>query len=130
MVSRISFCAITLLPLLFVGGCTSGSVSSRMSTAAAAGPSARVTVNNRHLADIGVYAIVSGHRYKLGSVQPFGVGTFRIPRIVQLPSDVELFVFALSTDQKFQSASILLEPGDHIVLNFENTAQFSSILRR
>ena len=129
MVSCASFRTFALLPLLVLGGCATGSAS-RMPTPVAAGPSARVTVNNRHLADIGVYAIVNGHRYRLGSVQSFGVGTFRIPRVVPLPSDVELFVFALSTDQKFQSASILLVPGDHIVLNFENKAQFSSILRR
>ena len=89
-----------------------------------------ITVENRNLADINVYVVVNGARYRLGSVQPLRSQALRIPRVISLPSDIEVYASALSNGQTYQSTSITVNSGDNVTFTFENPAQFSSILRK
>jgi hypothetical protein len=66
-----------------------------------------ITVENRNLADINVYVVVNGARYRLGSVQPLRSQALRIPRVISLPSDIEVYASAeasvIDERQRFSS---------------------------
>ena len=128
-----SLCCLLMLHagwLLPVTGCGRTSASFSVQPETVPRPTATITVQNQNLADIGVYVVVNGARFKLGAVESFRSRTFRVPGVIPLPSEIGLFVSALATDERYHSPAITLMPGDALVLTFENAAQFSSILRR
>ena len=128
-----SLCCLLILHagwLVPVTGCGRASASFSVQPETVTRPSATITVHNQNLADIGVYVVVSGARFKLGAVESFRSRMFRVPRGIQLPSEIGLFVSARATDEHYYSPAITLMPGDEMVFTFENAAQFSSILRR
>lgn len=121
--------------VLLIGALVSTADCAPMSASFSVSPEAgakrsTITVENRNLADINVYVVANGARYRLGSVQALSSQAFRIPRVITLPSDIELYASALATGQTYQSTSITLNAGDDITFAFENPVQFSFILRK
>ena len=94
------------------------------------GATTAITVQNGHCADITVYATIGPARYRLGEVGMFGSRTFSLPRAVNLPADVALYVIARVDGQEFTSPWFLAKRGDRFTLNVENSTQYSSLLRR
>lgn len=91
---------------------------------------ARVTVENRLLRDVGVYAIVGGARYRLGAVETLRTRTFTVPRVISLPSEIELYVAAMADGEDYTTPPILVRRGGSILLNVENPARYSTVLWR
>jgi hypothetical protein len=91
---------------------------------------ATITVENRRLTDISVYAIVGDTRVRLGAVETMSSRTFAVPRIIQMPSDIELFATARADDDNYSSLPIAVRPGDSILCVVEQSMKFSMLLRR
>lgn len=122
---------VALLALALFCGCTasSGLVTSQPRVPAG-GSIATITVDNRHLADVSVYAIFGETRVRLGAVQALSNRTFAIPRVIPLPSDVGVYATARADDDVYASLPIAVRPGDAILCVLENTMKFSMLLKR
>ena len=89
-----------------------------------------ITVENRRLTDISVYAVVGGTHVRLGSVETLSSRTFTVPRMIPIPSDIELFATARADDENYSSLPIAVGPGDSILFIVEHAMKFSMLLKR
>ena len=96
----------------------------------ARGSLATITVDNRRLADISVYAMVGETRVRLGAVQTLSNRTFTIPHVIPLPSEIGLYATARSDEDSYATLPIAVRPGDSILFIVENAMKFSMLLRR
>jgi hypothetical protein len=104
--SKENFLRLLLGAAISRAGCAPVSASFSVSPEAGSMRST-ITVENRNLADINVYVVVNGARYRLGSVQPLRSQALRIPRVISLPSDIEVYASAeasvIDERQRFSS---------------------------
>ena len=114
---------------VFVSGCasTSAPVTGRSQMPASI---ATITVENRRLTDISVSALVGGTRIRLGAVDSQSSRTFAVPRMIPIPSDIELLATARLDDENYSSLPIAVGPGDSIVFIVEHAMKFSMLLKR
>lgn len=91
---------------------------------------ATITVENRRLTDVSVYALVGGTRVRLGVVDSQSSRTFSVPRTIPIPSDIELLATARLDDENYSSLPIAVGPGDSIVFIVEHAMKFSMLLKR
>lgn len=91
---------------------------------------ATITVDNRRLTDISVYALAGGTRFRLGAVDSQSSRTFTVPRMIPIPSDIELLATARADDENYSSLPIAVGPGDSIVFIVEHAMKFSMLLKR
>jgi hypothetical protein len=91
---------------------------------------ATITVENRRLTDISVSALVGGTRIRLGAVDSQSSRTFAVPRMIPIPSDIELLATARLDDENYSSLPIAVGPGDSIVFIVEHAMKFSMLLKR
>lgn len=90
---------------------------------------ATLSVDNRHLGDITVYATVGSARYRLGTVEAFSRRTFSIPRVISLPSEIGLYVVPMVGGAEYISPALVVRPSDSVVLLVENETQYSTVAR-
>jgi len=94
------------------------------------GSIATITVDNRRLTDISVYALVGSTHVRLGAVETLSRRTFTVPRMIPIPSDIELFATARADDENYSSLPIAVGPGDSILFIVEHAMKFSMLLKR
>lgn len=123
--------SIVVVASVYTSGCASGSPSfSGPGRLEPSDPAATITVDNRRSTGVAVYTIVGDTRYRLGTVETLRSQTFKVPRVIALPSEMGLYVSSLSDGANYMTPSIGVGAGDSILFTVENATQFSTLLRR
>jgi hypothetical protein len=117
--------SVILLALLQASGCAT--VAHQGESSAAAG-AALVSVRNNNWADMNVYLLRSGSRFRLGTVGAATSRTFRLPEAtVASTPEVQLLADPIGGARAYVSPGILVGRGEQIVWTIENTLALSSL---
>lgn len=87
---------------------------------------ARVQVTNNNWLDVNVYAVWSGTRARLGTVGSNSTRTFTVPRTMAAHGTIQLLAAPIGSPSVHRTEAILLDGGDRIELNVENSLSLSS----
>ena len=97
-------------------------------TGTSAGMPATVRVSNYNWMDVNVYAVQGGTRQRLGTVTSMSNGTFQLPaRFLQGGSTVRLMVDPIGSAEGYMTDGFLVNSGQQVSFNVQNSLQFSSI---
>jgi hypothetical protein len=122
---------IVMFASAVISGCSSSGVPVSEGFQPPGQPSmATITVDNRRLTDISVYALVGSTRVRLGAVETLSTRTFIVPRMIPIPTDIELFATARADNENYAGLPIAVRPGDSILFIVEHAMKFSMLLKR
>jgi|SRR5687767_9330234 len=88
-----------------------------------------VTVHNRQWSDLRLYVVDGGSRYPLGAVTALMSGTFRLPRGIRTPSELQFVAVSMHGDAQ-TTELIIVESGDAVVFNVGASKGYSTLMRR
>ena len=90
-------------------------------------PATLVRVANNNWSDVNVYAVRSGHRFRLGTVPSITERVFRLPAGFSTPGgELELLVDPIGSSLTHSTGRIMFNPGDEIIWRIENHLPLSS----
>ncbi len=93
---------------------------------AAAPAPVRFTVVNNNWADMKIYALRHGGRYRLGTVTSFRTETFELPRYVEASvSEIQLLAVPIGGSPAVVSPVVLANPGDELKWRLEGNLALS-----
>lgn len=121
---RLSIIAIISMSSI-VAGCASAPMPYRQADIGRA----TVTVENENWTDVQVYVISGSTTAKLGVVPTGSRATFKIPRVITLPADLE-FLAASARGDQVKTESIATRQGDSVLFSVEEAIVRSSLLLR
>jgi hypothetical protein len=105
--------------LLWTGACAANQ-KGPAKTAPASGEMP-VEITNNNWADVVVYAVHLGARYRLGTVTGMSQRVLEVPRSVNATADgISLLADPIGSDQIYQTQNIVTGPGDAIILVVES----------
>ena len=85
-----------------------------------------VHVVNRNFADVRVYAVVGGSRWRLGAVTGLSERTLKLPRHLDGTTEpITLVAYGIGGRGAAVATDLLALPGDEIVLNVEPNFRLS-----
>ena len=90
---------------------------------------AMVTVRNDNWSDAQIYLISHSQKVRLGVVTAATSATFRVPRAIVLPGDIQLVAATASGDQVV-TESITATAGRTVLFNVEHVLMYSTLLKR
>jgi len=90
---------------------------------------ATVTVENENWTDVKIYVIAGSTTTKLGVVPTGSRVTFKIPRVIALPAELE-FLAASTRGDQVRTESISTRQGDSVLFSVEEAIVRSSLLVR
>lgn len=108
--------------------CTGACAANKKSPAKTAPASAAmpVEITNHNWADIVVYAVHLGTRYRLGMVTSMSQRVLEVPRSVNAAVDgISLLADPIGSDDSYQTQNIMPGPGDAIIFVVESNLGIS-----
>ena len=90
---------------------------------------ATVTVANQNWADMHVYAVAGGTRYRLGVVPTFATVTFRLPRDLGLPRQLQLVAVPRAHGEPQVSQLISVSAGERLAFTVAGSAAHSTLVK-
>lgn len=87
-----------------------------------------VSVTNNNWANVNVYLLRGGTRYRLGMVTSMSTSVFRVPGTAVLSQgDVRLMVDPIGSSQGYVTPSLVVSPGDNVEFTIQNHLPVSSV---
>lgn len=119
-----------LLLALASGGCAAARGEPPLGKAPAmrkAPPPTTVHVANNNFADITVYVVQSGMRWRLGTVTGLSQQAFRLPRLSYDAGDLHLLADPVGGARGYLSPPVRVHPGEAVDLRLHATLSMSSV---
>ena len=127
--SRILLRAVTCV-FMTSGALSCGPAGAYPGRAVAPRNEAAVTVTNHHWADIKVYVVRGGSKFRLGSVTSFTTARRRIPAVVSGAADFRLRVELIGSSVSYTTEIVRLGRGDQIDLVINTYLPLSNLAIR
>ena len=87
-----------------------------------------IKVTNNNWANVNVFILRGGTRYRLGMVTSMATTVFRLPEVAVLSQgDVRLMVDPIGSDQPYLTQPLVVNPGDKVEFNVQNQLSISSV---
>jgi hypothetical protein len=115
--------ALLLLLALANGGCAGRAKPSLGKEP----PPATVHVANNNFADVTVYVVQSGMRWRLGTVSGLSRQQFKMPRLAYDAGDLHLLADPVGGARSYLSPPVRVHPGQSVDLRLHATLSMSSI---
>jgi hypothetical protein len=90
-------------------------------------PAAMVRVANNNFADITVYVVQSGMRWRLGTVTGLSRQAFRMPRVAYDAGDLYLLADPIGGSRGYLSPPVRVHAGEAVDLQLHATLSMSSV---
>lgn len=90
-------------------------------------PAAVVRVANNNFADITVYVVQSGMRWRLGTVTGLSRQAFRMPRLAYDAGDLYLLADPVGGSRSYLSPPVRVQGGEAVDLQLHATLSMSSV---
>jgi hypothetical protein len=130
MRTRLGTAAAVAMAGLLAGACASGT-GGAVETNGAGGDGTVVEVSNHNWADVNVYAVQLGTRTRLGTVVSMTTRRFTLRSQARLADGgLRLMASPIGSTRSHLTDLILVDPGDRIEWNLENSLALSSYMVR
>jgi hypothetical protein len=123
--SRSTRIASTAVLAITLSACASG--GSQRAPAPAMAPT-RIEVTNHNWADMRVYVVRSGTRFRLGTVSSMGTQIFQLPRTLSVStSGLQLIADPIGSREMYMTQTLNIAPGQLVRFKVENHLAISSV---
>lgn len=112
--------------ILSLAGCASGGATSG-ARGTAEDWSQVVTVRNDHWLDVVVYVVQGSTRFRLGTVDGIGQGSFRIPSAVAPANSIQLMLDPIGESNAYVMDAVPVSPGQQLEVRIGSPLSFSTI---
>jgi hypothetical protein len=117
-----------VLPILLLALANGGCAGGRSKPSLGKEPrQATVHVANNNFADITVYVVQSGMRWRLGTVTGLSRQQFRMPRLSSDAGDLHLLADPVGGARSYLSPPVRVHPGETVDLRLHATLSMSSV---
>ncbi|HEV3050089.1 MAG TPA: hypothetical protein VGX50_07265 [Longimicrobium sp.] len=116
--------ALPILLLTLASGCAGGRSKPSLGKEP---PRATVHVANNNFADITVYVVQSGMRWRLGTVSGLSRQQFRMPRLSYDAGDLHLLADPVGGARSYLSPPVRVHAGEAVDLRLHATLSMSSV---
>ena len=88
-----------------------------------------VTVRNHFQSEVRVYVAAGGTRHRLGAVEAGQVATFRLPRVLPLPTDVRLEAIPIGLRDPYVTEAVAIGAGQRLAFTVAPDVRFSTLVQ-
>ena len=126
---RSTFRGSLMVGAMLAAGFTIGCASSNPQLSNDLSFPATVTVQNRQWSDLRLYVVEGSSRYSLGAVTALMSATFKLPRAIRTPAELQFLAVPMNGDAQ-ATESIIVVAGDALVFNVGAHKGYSTLRRR